>query len=58
MKYLKSFTDLKESYTDFLRKKVLKLESNKTGHCSGDGGPVGHCAGKKEEDIEKEDNVE
>jgi hypothetical protein len=54
---LKTFKDLKESYTDYLRKSVLKLESA-AGHC-GDSGPIGHCSGYKEEDdiIEETETI-
>jgi hypothetical protein len=43
--------------TNKLRKVVLKLENDSMGHCSGDEGPTGHCAGLKEvieDDLENE----
>ena len=50
MKKLKYLMSFKESYTDYLRNAVLKIESS-VGHCEGDGGgTVGHCSGYKEED--------
>jgi len=56
MKTLKNWKSFKESYTDRLRKTVLKLENSKNGHCSGStGGGTGHCTGFKEEDIKEEE---
>lgn len=56
LKFLKSF---KEKYTDFLRENVLEIEGS-YGHCSGGtgGGPVGHCTGYKEPDVDENENDE
>lgn len=53
LKFLKSF---KEKYTDFLRENVLEIEGS-SGHCNG-GGPVGHCTGYKEPDVDENENDE
>jgi len=36
--------EVKIMYTKLLRKAIKKIESMRSGHCSGDGGGTGHCS--------------